>query len=54
MSVTSFLRGARSTSMSGSDKDAILQALDKSQAVIEFKPDGTILTANPNFLKTVG
>lgn len=35
-------------------KEAILQALDKSQAVIEFKPDGTILTANKNFLATVG
>jgi methyl-accepting chemotaxis protein len=31
-----------------------LQAIDKSQAVIEFDLDGTILTANENFLKTVG
>lgn len=31
-----------------------LAALDKSQAVIEFKPDGTILTANPNFLAALG
>ena len=31
-----------------------LKALDRSQAVIEFKPDGTILTANENFLATVG
>lgn len=31
-----------------------LDALNRSQAVIEFKPDGTILTANENFLKTVG
>jgi methyl-accepting chemotaxis protein len=29
-------------------------ALDKSQATIEFKTDGTILTANENFLKTMG
>ena len=28
----------------GGDKAAILAALDRSQAVIEFKPDGTILT----------
>ncbi len=31
-----------------------IAALDKSQAVIEFTPDGRILTANENFLKTVG
>lgn len=29
-------------------------ALDRSQAVIEFKLDGTIVTANKNFLDTVG
>lgn len=34
--------------------ESILQALDKSQAVIEFSPDGIILTANPNFLDTLG
>jgi methyl-accepting chemotaxis protein len=33
---------------------AKLQALDRSQAVIEFLPDGTIVTANENFLRTVG
>lgn len=27
---------------------------NRSQAVIEFKPDGTIITANPLFLQTVG
>lgn len=32
----------------------ILKALDRSQAVIEFKPDGTILTANKNFLDVLG
>lgn len=35
-------------------QNAILQALDASQAIIEFKPDGTILTANRNFLNAVG
>lgn len=33
---------------------AKVEALDKSQAVIEFSMDGTILTANGNFLATVG
>jgi len=43
---------------SGSDSildiRAKLLALNISQAVIEFNMDGTILTANENFLKTVG
>lgn len=33
---------------------ALLAAIGKSQAVIEFDMDGTILTANDNFLKAVG
>jgi methyl-accepting chemotaxis protein len=33
---------------------AKLSALDKSQAVIEFAPDGTILNANANFLAAMG
>src|ERR1700759_3076578 len=33
---------------------AKLSALDKSQGVIEFAPDGTILTANANFLAAMG
>jgi methyl-accepting chemotaxis protein len=31
-----------------------ISAIAKSQAVIEFKMDGTIVTANENFLKTLG
>jgi methyl-accepting chemotaxis protein len=31
-----------------------MQAIHKSQAVIEFELDGTIITANENFLQTVG
>ena len=34
--------------------EAMLQAIGKSQAVIEFNLDGTIITANENFLKTMG
>jgi len=33
---------------------AILAALDRSQAIIEFAPSGKILRANENFLKTMG
>jgi methyl-accepting chemotaxis protein len=35
------------------DLQATLNALDASQAVIEFKPDGEILTANSNFINAV-
>ncbi len=38
----------------GSDLQAKIDALDKSQAVIEFNIDGTILAANANFLSAVG
>jgi methyl-accepting chemotaxis protein len=38
----------------GGDRAALLTALNKSQAIIEFKPDGTILAANENFLKALG
>ena len=34
--------------------EAVLAAIGKSQAVIEFKMDGTIITANDNFLSTLG
>lgn len=36
------------------DDRAKLEALDRSQAVIEFKPDGTIISANRNFLQLIG
>ncbi|MCJ2097676.1 PAS domain-containing protein, partial [Methylobacterium sp. E-046] len=36
------------------DQAAKLDALERSQAVIEFQPDGTILTANVNFLNAMG
>jgi methyl-accepting chemotaxis protein len=35
-------------------RDAVLGALSKSQAVIEFNLDGSIVTANDNFLKALG
>ena len=36
------------------DSRAVLDAFGRSQAVIEFKPDGEIITANENFLSVVG
>ncbi|RKQ72947.1 methyl-accepting chemotaxis protein [Oceanibaculum indicum] len=41
-------------SSGASDARAKCAALDKSQAVIEFAPDGTIITANQNFLQAMG
>src|ERR1700753_1128623 len=34
--------------------EAITSAISRSQAVIEFRMDGTIVTANENFLKAMG
>ena len=39
---------------SSTEMSDILSALDRSNAVIEFKMDGTIITANANFLGAVG
>jgi methyl-accepting chemotaxis protein len=36
------------------DASALLAALDRSQAIIEFNLDGTIITANQNFLGAMG
>lgn len=36
------------------DQQAVFEAISKSMAVIEFEPDGTILTANQNFLNAFG
>ncbi len=37
-----------------SESSAMIAAIGKSQATIEFKMDGTIVTANDNFLKALG
>ncbi len=38
----------------GDDSRAVLAAFSRSQAMIEFTMDGTIVTANENFLKALG
>lgn len=40
--------------MQTAEKLGILDALSKSQAMIEFEMDGTIVTANDNFLRVMG
>lgn len=36
------------------EQQAMLQAISRAMAVIEFTPEGNIITANDNFLATVG
>jgi methyl-accepting chemotaxis protein len=36
------------------EKSALVDAISRAQAMIEFQLDGTILTANDNFLRTMG
>jgi methyl-accepting chemotaxis protein len=36
------------------NQEAVYNAIDRSSAMIEFYPDGTVITANDNFLSTMG
>jgi len=40
--------------LSQNESEGMLEALNRSQAIIEFNLDGTIIGANENFLKTLG
>ena len=46
--------GSRSKQSAAREEHATLEALSRSQAIIEFKLDGTILRANQNFLAAMG
>lgn len=48
------VNSAKSTKYAAGEMENILAALDRSQAVIQFDANGTILTANSNFLNAVG
>jgi methyl-accepting chemotaxis protein len=52
--VVKFATDVTSQKLSTADLAGQIAAIGKSQAVIEFKMDGTIIGANQNFLKTVG
>lgn len=52
--VVKFATDVTQRKLANADVNGKLAALDKSQAIIEFELDGTILTANENFLKTLG
>ncbi|KRA60299.1 chemotaxis protein [Caulobacter sp. Root655] len=54
MSFFSMKRNDAKTLQRLADLEATVAAIDRSQAMIEFQLDGTIITANKNFLDTVG
>ncbi|MES2106022.1 MAG: PAS domain-containing methyl-accepting chemotaxis protein [Pseudomonadota bacterium] len=52
--VIKFATDVTEEKLNSADYVGKVNAIDKSQAVIEFSLDGTIITANDNFLKTMG
>ncbi len=54
LKIVKFASDITADKMRGADAAGKLKAIDRSQAVIEFAPDGTILNANANFLDCVG
>ncbi len=41
-------------SLASNESDQLIAAISKQMAIIQFKPDGTILEANSQFLSTMG
>lgn len=54
MGVVKYASDITEQSLRNADYAGQIEAIHKAQAVIEFNLDGTIRTANDNFLKTVG
>jgi methyl-accepting chemotaxis protein len=52
--VVKFATDVTATKMQNADYQGQIAAINKAQAVIEFNLDGTVITANDNFLKTLG
>ncbi|KMW56216.1 Methyl-accepting chemotaxis protein [Candidatus Rhodobacter oscarellae] len=52
--VVKFATNITEEKLRNADQDGKIAAIGRAQAVIEFELDGTILTANENFLATVG
>jgi methyl-accepting chemotaxis protein len=52
--VVKFATDVTQQKLKAADSDGQIAAITKSQAVIEFNMDGTIRTANPNFLAAMG
>lgn len=52
--VVKFATDITEQKLKSADYEGQIAAIQKSQAVIEFNLDGTVITANDNFLKTLG
>lgn len=52
--VVKFATDITEAKLKAADSAGQLAAINKSQAVIEFNLDGSVLRANPNFLDTLG
>ncbi|WP_413580685.1 methyl-accepting chemotaxis protein [Bdellovibrio sp. HCB288] len=52
--VVKFATDITKAKMTSAENEGKISAISKAQAVIEFNLDGTIITANENFLATVG
>ncbi len=52
--VVKFATDVTAQKLKAADNDGQIDAIKKSQAVIEFNMDGTIRTANPNFCNALG
>ncbi|MGL5166092.1 MAG: methyl-accepting chemotaxis protein [Afipia sp.] len=52
--VVKFATDITEQKLRSADYEGQIAAIQKSQAVIEFNLDGTVITANDNFLKTLG
>jgi methyl-accepting chemotaxis protein len=52
--VVKFATDVTAQKLKNADLAGQIEAIGKSQAVIEFKMDGTIITANDNFLRALG
>jgi methyl-accepting chemotaxis protein len=54
LKVVKFATDVTATKLQNADYQGQIAAIGKAQAVIEFNLDGTVITANENFLKTLG
>ena len=54
LKVVKFATDVTKQKLAGADSNGQIEAIRKSLAVIEFNMDGTIISANPNFLDVMG
>jgi methyl-accepting chemotaxis protein len=52
--VVKFAHDVTAAVLASNESGRQMASIDRSMAIIEFQPDGTILHANPNFLSAVG